>query len=122
MSPPPITPGQGATVNLGDEESKIGPTPVEQATALSITADMWFRGLMVLAVCGIFIWLNMGVMTFVRDAFAHDSARMIATPPMPSADRLITSNVVMALIGATVVQTGVGFIAIMSYLFPKRAR
>lgn len=112
----------GPTVDLGDEETKIGPTPVEQATALSITADMWFRGLMVLAVCGIFIWLNTGVMSFIREAFAHDSARMVATPPMPSADRLITSNVVMTLIGATVVQTGIGFIAIMTYLFPKRTR
>ncbi|WP_061301625.1 hypothetical protein [Janthinobacterium agaricidamnosum] len=87
-----------------------------------MTADMWFRGCMVAVVCGIFIWLNMGVMSFIRDAFAHDSARMLASPPMPAADRLITSNVVMALIGATVVQTGIGFIAIMSYLFPKRPR
>lgn len=113
---------QDATVDLGIEEAKIGQTPVEQATARSINADMWFRGLMVTVVCGIFIWLNTGVMAFVREAFAHDSARMIAVPPMPAADRLITSNVVMALIGATVVQTGVGFIAIMTYLFPKRTR
>jgi multisubunit Na+/H+ antiporter MnhB subunit len=109
------------TVILGDEEARLGPTPVEQATARSLTADVWFRGLMVLVVCGIFIWLNMVVMTFVRDAFAFDSARIAATPPMPAADRLINANVVMALIGATVVQTGAGFIAVMSYLFPRHA-
>ncbi|WP_300756058.1 hypothetical protein [Janthinobacterium sp.] len=120
MSPPVA--GQGRTVNLGEEEAKLGPTPVETATARSITADMWFRGCMVAVVCGIFIWLNMGVMSFIRDAFAQDNAMMTASVPMPSADRLITSHVVMALIGATVVQTGVGFIAIMSYLFPRRPR
>lgn len=107
------------TVNLSTEENEVGSTPVEEATARSIAADMWFRGFMVLVVCGIFIWLNMRVMSFVHEAFIHDVQRMVATPPMLAADRLITSNVVMTLIGATVVQTGVGFIAVMSYLFPK---
>lgn len=45
---------------------------------------------------------------------------MAATPPLPPEHRLITANVVMSLIGATVVQTGIGFIAITSYLFPRR--
>lgn len=120
MSPPGA--GQGRTVNLGEEEARLGPTPVETATARSITADMWFRGCMVAVVCGIFVWLNMGVMSFIRDAFAQDNAMMKASRLMSSTDRLITSHVVMALIGATVVQTGVGFIAIMSYLFPRRPR
>jgi len=60
-------------------------------------------------------------MAFVNHALAQDLAQMAATPPMAAADRLITANVVMSLIGATVVQTGIGFIAITSYLFPKRA-
>jgi len=36
------------------------------------------------------------------------------------ADRVITANVFMSLIGATVVQVGVATVAIVSYLFPKK--
>ncbi|MET3109573.1 hypothetical protein AAKU67_004492 [Oxalobacteraceae bacterium GrIS 2.11] len=112
----------GRILTLGDEENSVGRVnPLETAKARSITADTWFRGVMVLVVCGIFIWLNWNVMSFLRAAFAQDNLNLIAKPPIPASDRLITSNVVMTLIGATVVQTGVGFIAVMSYLFPKRA-
>jgi len=112
----------GFTVKIDDIEEAVGNlTGLEKAHALSITADTWFRGVMVLVVCGIFIWLNWNVMSFVRAAFAQDNLNLVAKPPIPASDRLITSNVVMTLIGATVVQTGVGFVAVMSYLFPKRA-
>lgn len=43
-----------------------------------------------------------------------------STRALNPADRLITPQVIMALIGATVVQAGLGFIAITSSLFPKR--
>lgn len=59
-------------------------------------------------------------MEFIKAALAQDMALMTGSPPMAAADRLITPNVVISLIGATVVQTGAGFIAITSYLFPKR--
>lgn len=93
---------------------------IEAARALSITSDIWLRGFMVAVVSAIFIWLNWQIIGLVKEAIAHDLERMMATPPLAATDRLITSNVIMALIGATVVQTGVGFIAITSYLFPKR--
>ncbi len=105
---------------LDNVEQKVG-NFVEAATARSITADIWLRIVMVLVVCAIFIWLNWQVMDFVKQALRTDIESMAATPPMPAGDRLITSSVVMSLIGATVVQTGIGFIAITSYLFPKRA-
>lgn len=107
-------------LKLSDEENLVGPTPIETATARSVLADMIFRGIMVLVVSGIFIWLNHRVMGFIYDAFEQDKVRMAATPPMLASDRLISPSVVMSLIGATVVQTGVGFVGIMSYLFPKR--
>lgn len=111
----------GDTVSkASDVEAIVGRTGLAMAVARSVAADMWFRGAMVFVVCGVFIWLNAGVMGFVRDAFTNDSTHLLANPPMAAADRLVTSNVVMALIGATVVQTGIGFIAIVSYLFPKR--
>ena len=75
---------------------------------------------MVLVVALLFVGLNTAVMLFVRDAFAHDLVAMAAKPPMLAADRLVTTHVLMSLIAATVVQTGIGFIAIVSYLFPKR--
>lgn len=105
--------------NVAAEEGRIG-NAVESATARSITADIWLRVAMVVVVCGIFIWLNWRVIDFVQQALQLDLERMQANPPLPPEHRLVTSNVVMALIGATVVQTGIGFIAITSYLFPKR--
>ncbi|MDN4056066.1 hypothetical protein QPK32_23670 [Massilia sp. YIM B02763] len=93
---------------------------IEAAKALSITSDIWLRGFMVAVVSSIFIWLNWQIIDLVRDAMQSDLAQMAAKPPLPATERLITSNVIMSLIGATVVQTGVGFIAITSYLFPKR--
>jgi hypothetical protein len=110
--------GKTTTIKLTDEEDKIG-----NATATSMYADMIFRGIMVLVVSGIFIWLNHNVMSFIYQAFEQDKVAMLhATHPMAPADRLISPTVVTALIGATVVQTGIGFIAITSYLFPKRLR
>ena len=117
-----VAPGTGNTmnVNLPAEERKLG-NVLEEATAASMKWDIGFRALMLVVVCTIFVGLNWSVMAFVNHALAQDLAQMAAMPPMAAADRLITSNVVMSLIGATVVQTGIGFIAITSYLFPKRA-
>ena len=109
----------GNVLDVATEEGRVG-NAVETATARSIRADIWLRIGMVVVVCGIFIWLNWRVIEFVQEALRLDIARMNATPPMPPEHRLVTSQVVMALIGATVVQTGIGFIAITSYLFPRR--
>ena len=111
--------GAATTLQLDDEE-RSATGPIEQATAQGMRADIVFRGVMVAVVAVLFIGLNTAVMLFIRDAFAQDQVAMAAKPPMLAADRLVTTNVLMALIGATVVQTGIGFIAIVSYLFPKR--
>lgn len=102
----------------GSDVERVG--RVEAAQALSIASDIWLRAFMVAVVSGIFIWLNWQIVELVKEALQRDATLMSARPPLPAADRLITPNVIMALIGATVVQTGVGFIAITSYLFPKR--
>lgn len=110
-----------ATVDLragSPDVEKVG--RIEAAKALSITSDIWLRGFMVAVVSSIFIWLNWQIIDLVRDAMQSDLAQMAGKPPLPATERLITSNVIMSLIGATVVQTGVGFIAITSYLFLKR--
>jgi len=92
---------------------------IEGAKRASILWDIGLRAFMVAVVSGIFIWLNWQVIEFVLGALALDE-KMLAAKTITPADRLVTSEVMMALIGATVIQTGVGFIAITSYLFPKR--
>ena len=88
----------------------------------SIKANTRSRLFMVVVIASIFIGLNWAVMSFVKDAFLNDVAQIAANPPLiKPEDRLITTEVVMSLIGATVVQVGVAVIAIVSYLFPKQA-
>ena len=87
----------------------------------SIKANTSSRTLMVWVIAVIFIGLNGVVMFFVYEAFLNDVAQMAATPPLKPEDRLITTEVVISLIGATVVQVGVAVIAIVSYLFPKQS-
>ena len=111
--------GSAKTISLQDEE-RDSTGVIEQATADGMRADIWFRGGMVLVVAMLFVGLNASVMLFIRSAFEQDLIAMVAKPPLAPGDRLVTTGVLMALIGATVIQTGIGFIAIVSYLFPKR--
>jgi hypothetical protein len=110
-------------INLNDEVSKGGELTQAKgwAEVRSINADTLFRGLMVLVIAGIFIGLNYGVFNLVSSAFDKDIALMTAAGSnyKPS-DRVITTNVFVSLVGATVVQVGVAAITIVSYLFPKR--
>lgn len=101
------------SIELGVEEKAIG--GLEKAQTAGVWADIGLRVLMVVVLAGIFLGLNWTVMEFIRDAFDHDVASKLAR-----SDRLVTTELLMTLIGATVVQTGVGIIAIVSYLFPKR--
>jgi hypothetical protein len=108
---------------LGEIEQKVGELDQEtRARVLSTNADTVLRIVMGLVIAGIFIGLNFGVMKLVWHAFDADLSMMEKFPQVfkPS-DRAITANVFMSLIGATVVQVGVATIAIVSYLFPKRA-
>lgn len=92
----------------------------QRAEIDSIKANTNSRTLMVWVIAVIFIGLNGAVMLFVYVAFLNDVAQMAATPPLRPENRLITTEVFMSLIGATVVQVGVAVIAIVSYLFPKK--
>lgn len=87
-----------------------------RAKVFGLYADTWSRIIMVLVIAAIFIGLNYKVMSFIEDVFKQDIASMkLASPP----SRIVTTEVLMSLIGATVVQVGVATIAIVSYLFPK---
>ena len=108
---------------LNEIEQEVGELDQEtRARILSINADTILRIVMGLVIAGIFIGLNFGVMKLVWHAFDADLSMMERFPQtFKPSDRAITASVFMSLIGATVVQVGVATIAIVSYLFPKRA-
>lgn len=108
-----------ADLKLTDEEKNFSVTKREaDARILGIHADTFVRCVMALAMIGLFFYLNMKVIGLVQDAFATDIS-LLNSKIIPSDKRLITENVFMSLIGATVVQVGVTLVAITGYLFPK---
>lgn len=115
-------PQEAKTVILSDEAQKVGDIdPYTKAKILGLNADTLSRGLMVLVIAGIFIGLNWAVINLIEKAFTEDLAFLRAGGSFKPADRLITTNVFISLIGATVVQVGVAAITIVSYLFPKQS-
>jgi hypothetical protein len=75
---------------------------------------------MVAVIAGIFIGLNWAVMSMVGEAFAKDVEHLVAKPPLiQPGERIITTQVFISLIGATVVQVGIAIATIVAYLFPK---
>ena len=118
-APAPEVTSRAAVVTLSEEVRRIS-DPIGDATARGIRADIKFRGIMVGVMCLLFLGLNGAVMLVLYLAFQADMTLLERMPALPAEDRLVTADVLMALIGATVVQTGIGFVTILSYLFPKR--
>jgi hypothetical protein len=103
------------TVDTGRVDEAMG-----WAKVVALHADTAARILMVLVMAGLFVWLNFRVLQVVERAFAADLRMLEAKPPgIAAGDRLVTANVLMSLIGATVVQVGISIAAVVSYLFPK---
>lgn len=117
-SPPPAE-GGGGPVVLSEVAQGLGSLQ-QRAMIWSTNADTISRAFMVLVTAGIFIWLNWAVMHLIARAFDQDMMMMQKFPQtFKPSDRVVSANVFMSLIGATVVQVGVAIIAIVSYLFPK---
>lgn len=111
-----------ASISLNQAEGRVGVvSEMEKALVRGVNADTIARVVMVLVIAAIFVGLNWAVIAFLRTAFDHDIALLTAGIVKVPADRVITTNVFMSLIGATVVQVGVAIIAIVNYLFPKKA-
>ena len=108
-------------VSLGERESGFGKLEAAKTAAqiLSINADTISRFVMVLAIAGIFIWLNYEVMTLVEKVFTEELA-LLESGKLKATERSVNTQVFTALITATVVQTGVAIVAIVTYLFPKK--
>ena len=113
----------GPTINL--TQPAPGQGTVEErrgrAEVFALYADTLARLVMVGVIAGIFIWLNKAVMGLVSQAFDQDLAFLRAGGNFKPADRVITTQVFVSLIGATVVQVGVATVTIVAYLFPKKA-
>ncbi len=106
------------------QEAAPVPGEIEEKEArsriLGRNVDTLGRGLLIIVMAVIFIWLNRSVMNFVTVAYDMDIKQMTKTPViLKPTERLVTTEVILSMIGATVVQVGVAFVAIVSYLFPK---
>ena len=94
-----------------------GATPADASSAdETLSALQWDRlsdqrDVLIKAMVAVFTWLNGG-------AFAFTVAAWIAGMFLESY-RIVDKQTLMALIGATVVQAGIAFIAITRFLFPS---
>lgn len=108
-------------VNLSDREKTTGAvTPMDVALVKSIYADIVARVFMVLVIAIIFIGLNWGIFSLVKDAFTEDVILLKAKVITSAGDRAVTTTVFVSLITATVVQVGAAIVVIVNYLFPKK--
>lgn len=102
-----------STLTIDSEKA----TPIDRSTSTdTLTQQQWERlsgqrDVLIKAMVRVFTWLNGGVFGFTLVAWAVG----IAHPDY----RIVDHQTVMALIGATVVQAGIAFIAITRFLFPS---
>lgn len=104
---------------LNQETAQLGEINEEaKARIRSMDTNTRVRLWMALVISSLFILLNAAVIFLIWNAFNADIS-LLREQLIQNDQRLITENVFMSLIGATVVQVGVTLVAIISYLFPK---
>ncbi len=96
---------------------ETGHTEEDPVDRIARIADIAARVGMAVVIAIVFVGLNCAVMWFVYRVFKADIAFILAKTDTA---RIVTTEVLMSLIGATVVQVGVTIVAIVNYLFPKR--
>ena len=107
------------TRELNQETAQLGEINEEaKARIRSMDTNTRVRLWMALVISSLFILLNAAVIFLIWNAFNADIL-LLREQLIQNNQRLITENVFMSLIGATVVQVGVTLVAIISYLFPK---
>ena len=105
-----------ASGTLTTIDSSAG-TPKDKSTDdNTVSAAQWERlsgqrDVLIKAMVGVFTWLNGGVYLLTTAAWLVG----IWFPDY----RIVNANTLMTLIGATVVQAGIAFIAITRFLFPN---
>ena len=109
----PTIPGNAQTLRIDSAET----TPPDLSTSdKTLSALQWDRlsgqrDVMIKAMVAVFTWLNGGVFAFAVAAWLVGIWH--------SDYRIVDEKTLMALIGATVVQAGIAFIAITRFLFPS---
>ena len=126
-TPPPTGPGvTDAAVQTGQAQATSGKLKIDSSESedpstsdATLSHRQWERlsgqrDVMIKAMVKVFTWLNGGV-------FAFTFATWVVGIWHPDY-RIVTDNTLMALIGATVVQAGIAFLAITRFLFPAQVK
>lgn len=114
LQPPPMTVAVKAGAQL-TIDSKAD-TPRDRSADLEefkATSLIFQRNTLIKAMVQLFVGLNGGVYLLTLAAWGFGFAY--------ERDQIVTEKVLMALIGATVVQAGIAFVAITRFLFPSAA-
>lgn len=96
-------------------------SPIERQAIEDMKIDRWLRVGMVAIMLGNFIGMEWTVLGMVQEAIANDAQYIAAKLILPD-QRLISENVYVSLIGATVLQAAVVMVSITNYLFSNRRR
>ena len=112
---PTATPVSSESISLGHEAAKLGSIK-ERLEETKIRALIYQRWVLLGAIVAIFIVLNYMVISMVGEAFEVD--RQLLTDKTATVPQFVTKEVLMSLIGATVIQVGAAVYAIVKFLFP----
>ena len=104
--------------SLKKQPSRAKPSLKDEADADATRKDSKLREELGAYVQKVFTWLNIRVILIVAICAVFDTV-FIYTKIIDPGQRLIGEKVILALITATAVQVGAGFIAIIGYLFPS---
>ena len=96
-------------------------SPIERQAIVDMKIDRWLRAGMVAIMLGNFIGMEWTVLGMVQEAIANDAQYTAAKLILPD-QRLISENIYLSLIGATVLQAAAVMVSITNYLFSNRRR
>lgn len=122
------------SLSLSEYAASRGVPSVDEVKALGDLTDIRLRiriaGLQIalfialnVFVAGIVVWLILFDHELIRQAASDQRVAIAAGQPIPTVvtpERIVTPQVVMALIAGTVAQVGAATLAITRYLFPQR--
>jgi hypothetical protein len=113
----PMTPQALGTVSLNREAERERLSVDDQIKQRDAELREWMANRVVPS----FLWANGLILGALAILVALDEIN-ISLHMIAPGDRIITSRVIMALLGATTVQVGTIAVLIARYLFPGRAR
>lgn len=115
------TPDDWGTPDMPPAELDRRPlTPAEYVLLKNASTDAGLRAGMVRDLTRLFVRLNASLFAGIAFIVFLDAWLIHAGLAKPG-DRIVSSQVLMTLIGATAVQLGLGVAAMVAYLFPRTA-